>query len=79
MTLDVETAQLLAQLADSGAKPFHLLDPVQARGLIVGLRPKVVGPAMQNVEEVQSGTARMRVHLPTLRGRNRAQHRLTSE
>lgn len=65
MTLDVETAQLLAQLADSGAKPFHLLDPVQARGLIVGLRPKVVGPAMQNVEEVQSGTARMRVLTPS--------------
>jgi acetyl esterase len=65
MTLDVESAQLLAQLAESGAKPFHLLAPVQARELIAGLRPETAGPSMQRVEEVQLGTARLRVLTPS--------------
>jgi acetyl esterase len=64
MTLDVESAQLLAQLAESGAKPFHLLDPVQARELIAGLRPATEGPAMQHVEHLQLGATRLRVLKP---------------
>ncbi len=64
MALDVESAQLLAQLAESGAKPFHLLDPVQARELLAGLRPEPGGPAMQHVEELQLGPTRLRVLKP---------------
>lgn len=65
MTLDVESAQLLGQLAERGAKPFHLLDPAQARELIAGLRPQAHGPAMQHVENMQLGLARLRILRPS--------------
>jgi acetyl esterase len=65
MALDVESAQLLAQLGESGAKPFHLLDPAQARELIAGLRPETQGPAMQHVEDLQLGSTRLRVLKPS--------------
>lgn len=64
MTLDVESARLLEQLAQSGAQPFHLLTPEQARGLLVALRPETEGPAMQSVEEVYLGAVRLRVLTP---------------
>lgn len=64
MMLDSESARLLEQLAESGAKAFHLLDPVEARGLVARLRPEAEGPAMLRVEEVQLGSARVRVLRP---------------
>nr|WP_100549911.1 MULTISPECIES: alpha/beta hydrolase [unclassified Pseudomonas] len=65
MTLDVESAKLLEQLAESGAKPFHLMEPVEARGLMASLRSQDEGPAMHSVEEVQLGGMRLRVLTPS--------------
>ncbi|MBA1204206.1 alpha/beta hydrolase [Pseudomonas capeferrum] len=65
MTLDIESAQLLAQLAESGLKPFHLMDPVEARAIMAQLRPEAEGPVMHSVEEVQLGGARLRVLSPS--------------
>ncbi len=64
MTLDVESAQLLKKLAESGLKPFHLMQPAEARELMAGLRPEAEGLAMHHVEEVQLGGVHLRVLTP---------------
>lgn len=65
MTLDMESAQLLAQLAETGLKPFHQLDAPEARAVMAGLRPQDEGPAMHSVEDVQLGGARLRILSPS--------------
>lgn len=64
MTLDIESAELLAQLADSDMQPFHLLTPAQARAIMAGLRLQDQGPQMHSVEDVQLGGSRLRVLRP---------------
>lgn len=64
MALDVESARLLELISASGVKPFHLMEPVEARGVLAGLRPEHAGPAMARVEDVQLGGARLRVLTP---------------
>lgn len=65
MTLDIESAQLLAQLADSDVQPFHLQSPAQARATMAQMRAQAEGPAIYSVEDVQLGGARLRVLSPS--------------
>ncbi|MDF5890230.1 alpha/beta hydrolase [Pseudomonas syringae pv. syringae] len=65
MTLDVESARLLEQLAESGLKPFHLMNPYEAREVMASLLPEAMGPTMHSVEEVQLGGARLRILTPS--------------
>lgn len=64
MTLDIESARMLAQLAETGVKPFHLMDPPEAREVMAQMRPVEQGPTMHRVEDVQLGGARLRVLSP---------------
>jgi acetyl esterase len=65
MTLDTESAELLAQLAETGLKPFHLLTPPEARALMTGLRPEAEGPAMHRIENLRVAGVRLRVLTPS--------------
>lgn len=65
MALDIDSARLLEQLAAIGMKPFHQMQPVEAREAMASLRPDIVGPRMLQVEDVQVGTARLRVLTPS--------------
>jgi acetyl esterase len=59
MPLDQPSLSLLQQLADAGAKPFHQMQPAQARAFLASLRPAYgEGPAMQRVEEFTLGSGR---------------------
>lgn len=52
MPLDEPSLRLLKQLADSGAKPFHQMQPREARAFLSTLRPAYGdGPTMLKVEE----------------------------
>ncbi|WP_277962533.1 alpha/beta hydrolase [Pseudomonas sp. RIT-To-2] len=64
MALDNESARLLERLAASGMKPFHQIQPVEARDVMASLRPDIVGPPMLRVEEVQLSGVRLRVLTP---------------
>lgn len=72
MPLDEASAALLRQLASSGAKPFHRMQPEEARAFLASLRPAYgEGPAMHRVEEHALGAGdesfRVRVLVPTER------------
>lgn len=56
MSIDPESLALLQQLAEAGAKPFHEMQPGEARAFLATLRPAYgEGPAMERVEETTLG------------------------
>lgn len=69
MPLDQASTQMLQQLAEMGARPFHQMHPDEARTFLSGLRPAYgPGPAMQRIVEDSlatiGGPCRLRVLIP---------------
>jgi len=69
MALDEATTRLLAQLAESGARPLHEMTPEEARAFMAGLREShVPGPEMARVDDavvtVADGSFPVRVLVP---------------
>jgi acetyl esterase len=69
MALDQATAALLAQMAASGARPLHELEPAEARGLMGAMRgEQTPGPDMAAVRDarvrVSGGFVPVRVLVP---------------
>ncbi len=55
MTLDKATSDLLASMAESGAKPLHEMTPEEARGLMAGMKDMFgPGPDMTQVRDLHA-------------------------
>jgi acetyl esterase len=74
MALDQATTALLEQMAASGAKPLHELDPAEARGVMAAMRgEQAPGPDMVSVRDTRvrasGGFVPVRVLVPVQRPR----------
>ncbi|QID18362.1 alpha/beta hydrolase [Nitrogeniibacter mangrovi] len=70
MPLDQASQQLLQQLSDMGARPFHQMTPDEARAFLSSLRPAYgEGPPMQRVVEenleTERSQCRVRMFIPS--------------
>lgn len=70
MPLDHASTQLLQQLMEMGAKPFHQMSPDEARRFLAGFRPAYgSGPSMHRVVEemlpIPGGHCSVRVLIPS--------------
>jgi acetyl esterase len=67
MALDHATQNFLAQLKDSGVKPFHTISPSEGRELMASLRPMIgKGPEMKEVKEFLSQNETSEIRLRAL-------------
>jgi len=67
MAVDAASSAFLAQLAEQEAKPFHQMEPQEARAFMAGLREVAgPGPDMHRVEEAELGHGAQRFRVRAL-------------
>jgi acetyl esterase len=70
MALDAETVTFLSRLAEEGARPFHTMNPGEARSMLATLHsrmgdgPEIARSFEANVETDSNGTFRVRALIP---------------